>query len=106
MFALSLPIGLAVATMSVDECSSYVERRETQSITDLASIYASANLAKADTAVLQVFTANRKNNIVLVSGSDAPAMTVGYSESTYRKSYAAELIGLIFHEFCRRRNAA
>lgn len=58
MFALVLPVGIACAAFAVDEGSLYVERREAQSVTDLAAIYAAANIAKADAAALKVFSNN------------------------------------------------
>ncbi|MRX34876.1 hypothetical protein GJR93_17840 [Aminobacter sp. MDW-2] len=91
MFALSLPIGLATAALAVDEGSLYVERREAQSITDLAAIYAAGNIAKADAAVLKVFNNNRQNNVVLVDGSTPQTLTVGYKRVLVEKGrYAAD----------------
>ncbi|MBT1155351.1 hypothetical protein J1C56_07075 [Aminobacter anthyllidis] len=91
MFALSLPIGLAAAALAVDEGSLYVERREAQSVTDLAAIYAAANIAKADAAVLKVFTNNRQKNVVLVGDANAQSMTAGYQRVLVEKGrYAAD----------------
>lgn len=85
MFALSLPIGIAAAAFAVDEGSLYVERREAQSITDLAAIYAAANLAKADAAVLKVFANNRQGGVSLAGTFDIQPTAVGYREVRVEK---------------------
>jgi uncharacterized membrane protein len=91
MFALSLPIGLAAAALAVDEGSLYVERREAQSVTDLAAIYAAANITKADAAVLKVFNNNRQTNVVLVGDSNAQSTLAGYQRVLVEKGrYAAD----------------
>jgi uncharacterized membrane protein len=66
--ALTLPIGLAAAALAVDEGSLYVERREAQSLTDLAAIYGAANIGKAETAVLAAFGDNHNADVVLTNG--------------------------------------
>src|ERR671910_2335604 len=67
MGALLLPIGIAAAAFAVDEGSLYLERREAQSITDLAAITAAANIDRAETAVLTTFQDNRLPDVSLIN---------------------------------------
>ncbi|MEO5322122.1 TadG family pilus assembly protein [Mesorhizobium sp. CC13] len=91
MFALTLPIGLAVAAFAVDEGSLYVERREAQSITDLAAIYGAANIGKANEAVLKAFANNGNGDVSLVGSLDVEPTLVGYKQVLVEKGhYAAD----------------
>ena len=58
MTALLLPVGIALAAVSVDAASLYLERRETQNLTDLAAITAAANIDRAELAAKTVFMDN------------------------------------------------
>jgi uncharacterized membrane protein len=75
MGALLLPIGIAAAAFAVDEGSLYLERREAQSITDLAAITAAANIDRAETAVLTTFEDNRHPDVSLL-GEDETRLFV------------------------------
>jgi uncharacterized membrane protein len=75
MGAFLLPIGIAAAAFAVDEGSLYLERREAQSITDLAAIVAAANIDRAETAVLTTFEDNRLPDVSLIDG-DEPRLFV------------------------------
>jgi uncharacterized membrane protein len=73
MGALLLPVGIAAAAFAVDEGSLYLERREAQSITDLAAIVAAANIDRAETAVLTTFEDNRQHDVILIEeGTQLP----------------------------------
>lgn len=65
--AVLLPVGIAAAALAVDEGSLYLERREAQSITDLAAIVAAANIDRAEAAVLATFKENRHPNVALIA---------------------------------------
>ncbi len=52
MTAVSMPFAIALSAFAVDLGSLYTERREAQSVTDLAAIIAAANISNAETAVL------------------------------------------------------
>lgn len=84
MFALVLPVGIACAAFAVDEGSLYVERREAQSVTDLAAIYAAANIAKADAAALKVFS-NNHLTASLVGDMNGQALTNGFRQVMVEK---------------------
>ncbi len=64
--AVLLPVGIAAAALAVDEGSLYLERREAQSITDLAAIVAAANIDRAELAVLTTFRENRHPDVALI----------------------------------------
>jgi uncharacterized membrane protein len=66
MGAILLPVGIAAAAIAVDEGSLYLERREAQSITDLAAIVAAANIDRAETAVLTTLEDNRHPDVTLI----------------------------------------
>lgn len=68
--ALVVPVVLAVVALAVDEGSLYLERREAQSVTDLAAISAAQNIADArsvahstfgDNGIAAVFEAEARN---------------------------------------------
>lgn len=69
--ALVLPIGLGVAGLAVDVGALFLERREAQSLTDLAAIYAAGNISSAETAAIALFHANREPFASLVT-ADSP----------------------------------
>lgn len=69
LFALILPVGLALAAIAVDAGSLYLERREAQSITDLAAIYGAANIGNAEAAVLATLGDNGQQGVVLQDGN-------------------------------------
>jgi uncharacterized membrane protein len=56
--ALVAPVAIALAALAVDEASLYVERREAQSITDLAAIAAAQAIGDARAAALATFGGN------------------------------------------------
>ena len=85
MFALCLPIGLAAAAFAVDEGSLYVERREAQSLTDLAAIYGAANISKADLAVLKVFSNNGQSGVSLTTNFGVLPTMAGYTQVRVEK---------------------
>jgi len=66
--AVLLPVGIAAGALAVDEGSLYLERREAQSLTDLAAIVAAANLDKAEAAAIGMFHNNRFAGAALLSG--------------------------------------
>jgi uncharacterized membrane protein len=67
LFALTLPIGLSLAAVAVDAGALYLERREAQSVADLAAIYGAANISNAEAAVLTVLRDNGHKDAVLQS---------------------------------------
>ena len=75
--AVLLPVGIAAAALAVDEGSLYLERREAQSVTDLAAIAGAANIDRAEAAVLATFGDNRHQNVVLVEEGTTPPMAPG-----------------------------
>lgn len=85
MFALVLPVGLAAAAFAVDEGSLYVERREAQSLTDLAAIYGAANIAKADAAVLKVFSNNGQGGVSLATDLGTLPTMAGFNQVRVEK---------------------
>lgn len=91
--AVLLPVGIAAAALAVDEGSLYLERREAQSITDLAAIVAAANIDRAELAVLTTFRENRYPNVALVeNGSKLPvyAETVAPDVRIQKGRYQAD----------------
>ena len=58
MTALTAPVALLLTAFAVDEGSLFTERREAQSLADLAAIAAAANIAKAETAALATLRDN------------------------------------------------
>lgn len=56
--ALVAPVAIALAALAADEASLYVERREAQSITDLAAIAAAQAIGDARAAALATFGGN------------------------------------------------
>lgn len=58
MTALSMPFAIALSAFAVDLGSLYTERREAQSVTDLAAITAAANMSNVEAAVLATLNDN------------------------------------------------
>lgn len=84
MGALLLPVGIAAAAFAVDEGSLYLERREAQSVTDLAAIVAAANLDKAEQAVLTTFEDNREPHVALIEEGDGQPLFNGLAGAEVR----------------------
>jgi len=77
MTALFLPVGIALAAVSVDAASLYLEQRETQGLTDLAAITAAANIDKAELAAKTVFQDNGVNQISVAAKGSMPGVDTG-----------------------------
>ena len=58
MFALLLPVAMLAGAFAVDECSLYLERRQAQSVADLAAIAAVTDPSKALDTAFRTFQAN------------------------------------------------
>lgn len=65
MTALCAPFALALAAFAIDEGSIYVERREAQSLVDLAAITAASNINNIDAAVVTTLGDNGMPGIVV-----------------------------------------
>ncbi|WP_244483258.1 pilus assembly protein TadG-related protein [Mesorhizobium sp. 1M-11] len=76
MTALCTPVALALMAVAIDEGSLYTERRETQSITDLAAIAAGSNIAKAEQAVLNTLNDNGLTGSTVGTGAPTPGKPV------------------------------
>lgn len=74
MTALLLPVGIALAAVSVDAASLYLERRETQNLTDLAAITAAANIDRAELAAKTVFMDNGVTRIAVAARGSLPGV--------------------------------
>ncbi|RJG45944.1 TadG family pilus assembly protein [Mesorhizobium sp. DCY119] len=72
MTALTMPVAVVIAAVAIDEASLYSERREAQSLVDIAAITAAANLSKAEAAVTATFRDNGITDIVVGSVSTQP----------------------------------
>lgn len=70
--AVLLPVGIAAAAFAVDEGALYLERREAQSLTDLAAIVAAADLKNAEPAALGMFHDNRHPEAALANAGGEP----------------------------------
>lgn len=64
--ALTMPVAIVLAAISVDEGALYAERREAQSLVDLAAITAAANLDRMETAVLSTFRDNGMPDVMVL----------------------------------------
>src|SRR5438445_7715043 len=74
MTALSAPVALALAAVAIEEASIYTERREAQSMVDLAAITAASNITNVNTAVVTTLTDNGMPGVVVqASGQTIPA---------------------------------
>ncbi|WP_292541000.1 pilus assembly protein TadG-related protein [Mesorhizobium sp.] len=65
MTALCAPFALALAAFAIDEGSIYVERREAQSLVDLAAITAASNINNIEAAVVTTLGDNGMPGIVV-----------------------------------------
>lgn len=68
-----MPVAIALAAFAVDEASLYAERREAQSLTDLAAITAAANLHNVDGAVRATLQDNGLPDVVIRDEADVVA---------------------------------
>lgn len=64
--ALTMPVAIVVAAIAVDEGALYAERREAQSLVDLAAIKAAANLDRMEAAVLSTFRDNGMPDVIVL----------------------------------------
>lgn len=76
MTALSAPIAVALMAVAIDEGSLYTERREAQSITDLAAIAAGSNITNAEQAVLNALGDNGLTGATVGTGTPTPGKPV------------------------------
>ncbi len=65
MTALSAPPALALTAFAIDEGSLFTERREAQSLADLAAIAAAANVDNAEAAAVAVLTDNGLSDVTV-----------------------------------------
>ncbi|MEO5757262.1 MAG: pilus assembly protein TadG-related protein [Mesorhizobium sp.] len=77
MTALSAPVALALAAVAIDEGSIYTERREAQSIVDLAAITGASNINNIQTAVVTTLTDNGMPNVVVQNAGQTVPAAVG-----------------------------
>lgn len=63
MAGLLLPVGVVLAAFAVDQGSLYTDRRDLQSITDIAAITAAQNLTRAEEAAALVVSDNRSGGV-------------------------------------------
>lgn len=75
--ALSAPIAIALAAFAIDEGSLFTERREVQSLVDLAAISAAANLDNVEAAVLATLRDNGLSSVIVHRAGDSTDMTAG-----------------------------
>jgi len=83
MAALVAPVFLAVAAFCVDTGSLFLERRQLQSMADLAAVAGAASLSQADDAVLRQLQANGVDPL-LMSGSYDPSIVNGKTDNKTR----------------------
>ncbi|TKT81188.1 pilus assembly protein TadG-related protein [Aquamicrobium sp. LC103] len=80
MTAIMAPVALTLAAFAVDIGSLHLQKREAQSLVDLAAISAAANIGKAQEAALLTMTDNGIRGLTIVqAGSDG---SVKFSESS------------------------
>ncbi|WP_292209751.1 pilus assembly protein TadG-related protein [Mesorhizobium sp.] len=77
MTALSAPFALALAAFAIDEGSIYVERREAQSLVDLAAITAASNINNIEAAVVTTLGDNGMPGIVVQKAGQTIAPALG-----------------------------
>ncbi|KQZ94154.1 hypothetical protein ASD64_04580 [Mesorhizobium sp. Root157] len=77
MTALCAPVAITLTAFAVDEGALYTERREAQSLVDLAAITAAANIGKADAAVLATFADNGMSSVTLHSAGSTVQPSAG-----------------------------
>ncbi|WP_245319297.1 pilus assembly protein TadG-related protein [Mesorhizobium temperatum] len=77
MTALCAPFALALAAFAIDEGSIYVERREAQSLVDLAAITAASNINNIEAAVVATLGDNGMPGIVVQKAGQTIAPALG-----------------------------
>ncbi|RWK60489.1 MAG: hypothetical protein EOR78_22440 [Mesorhizobium sp.] len=77
MTALCVPFALALAAFAIDEGSIYVERREAQSLVDLAAITAASNINNIEAAVVTTLGDNGMPGIVVQKAGQTIAPALG-----------------------------
>lgn len=77
MTALVLPIAIILCAIGIDSAALYTERRETQSLADLAAITAAANPGKPEEAVLATLRDNGVSDAIIVQPGTAFPDTSG-----------------------------
>ncbi|TIT38828.1 MAG: hypothetical protein E5W78_07330, partial [Mesorhizobium sp.] len=77
MTALCAPFALALAAFAIDEGSIYVERREAQSLVDLAAITAASNINNIEAAVVTTLGDNGMPGIVVQKAGQTIVPTLG-----------------------------
>lgn len=75
--ALSVPVILAAAAVTIDTASLYGQRRETQSLADLAAIAAAANIGHAEQAAVAVLRDNGIQDVMVVPLNATPEVEAG-----------------------------
>ncbi|WP_245269206.1 pilus assembly protein TadG-related protein [Mesorhizobium sp. WSM2561] len=91
MTALCAPFALALAAFAIDEGSIYVERREAQSLVDLAAITAASNINNIDAAVVTTLGDNGMPGIVVQKAGQTITPALGKTVvSVTRGRYSAE----------------
>lgn len=80
MTALTMPLAITLAAFAVDEGSLYTERRQAQSLVDLAAITAAANIERAEAAVLTTFKDNGLPSAI-VRGANGDSLPTGANDS-------------------------
>ena len=95
MTALAAPVALALAAIAIDSASLYVEKRQAQSLADLAAITAAANMGNAEAAAVATLEDNRIAKIVLLRTGTAADVETGLADggvqlSVIRGRYAAD----------------
>ncbi|WP_287298724.1 pilus assembly protein TadG-related protein [Mesorhizobium sp.] len=91
MTALCAPFALALAAFAIDEGSIYVERREAQSLVDLAAITAASNINNIDAAVVTTLGDNGMPGIVVQKVGQTITPALGKTVvSVTRGRYSAE----------------
>jgi uncharacterized membrane protein len=66
--ALTMPVAIVLASIAVDEGALHAQRREAQSLVDLAAITAAANLDRMETAVLTTLQDNGMPDVIVLRG--------------------------------------
>ncbi|RWP97558.1 MAG: hypothetical protein EOS82_13410 [Mesorhizobium sp.] len=91
MTALCAPFALALAAFAIDEGSIYVERREAQSLVDLAAITAASNINNIEAAVVTTLGDNGMPGIVIQKAGQTITPALGKTVvSVTRGRYSAE----------------
>ena len=75
MTALTMPAGLLLAAVAIDEGSLFTEKRESQALTDLAAITAASNLGNAEKAVVLTLTDNGAKRVTIRKPKDPSMFT-------------------------------